>query len=71
MATLSVTDQPAYRALAESVLRDAADAVDIEVADVRFEDGIPVNDYSWLAFIVDPQAPDHVASLERQANGEG
>jgi hypothetical protein len=58
----NVFDDPAYRALTTSLLGTASDSFEIEVVDVRYERGGYSDSYSWLCFVVDPNADDRVAS---------
>ncbi len=56
-----VTENTAYRDLAERVLRSACHAVSIDVASVRFGH-VDDADRSWLCFVVDPDSEDLVAA---------
>jgi hypothetical protein len=59
--TTAVTDDSTYRELAETALRSACDAVDIELASVEFGERDHEAAYSWLCFVVDPESDDHAA----------
>ena len=58
---IAVTDDPAYRKLADQVLRSACDAAEIELASVEFGEQDRKAAYSWLCFVVDPECDDHAA----------
>jgi hypothetical protein len=57
-----VTEDVAYRQLAEQVLRGACEAADIELAGVEFGERDREASRSWLCFVVDPKSDDHAAA---------
>jgi hypothetical protein len=57
----AVTDDPAYRELAQQTMRGALGAVGIGLAAVEFG-GRDDDAYSWLYFVVDPESDEHSAA---------